>query len=259
VGSIKATNMAESTGSDFIEPFNEMFEAFEDIRGNLLFILKEIKTFRGMAEAQRSIREKCQEMHDGPFYDVRREFGELNEKLHPERCPPEPGRNPDPHVTLGFIINLTRGELANFDPLMERVSRQAHGSEGGTLMILLLESGTNMWNAWNRMYDAAEQIGDLWERRADALLLLKHGEDRAWPQESGKFRRFFQRPVSSGHSGQGSQPSNNHADVMSTVTTGQRPLQLIAVVPRSKCGLQRRRNSMRSHRSLARTSPHSAG
>jgi hypothetical protein len=62
-----------------------MFEAFQEIRGNLLFILREIETFRGMPEAQRSIRETCQEMHDGLFYDVLREFGELNEKLHPEQ------------------------------------------------------------------------------------------------------------------------------------------------------------------------------
>jgi hypothetical protein len=77
-------------------------------------------------------------MHHGLFWDVREEFRELNEKLHPERHARESGRSPDPRVTLERITNWTRAELAELHPLAERVRRYARGPERGTVVILLL-------------------------------------------------------------------------------------------------------------------------
>src|SRR5262245_43368998 len=139
----------KSTASNYAESVREIVQAFEEILDNVQYIQREIENCPASPEIRGAIRTACSKIDEGLFWDVRGEIDALREKLHLEEQT-DPGRNPDPRVTLNMITGWTGQEIDKLNPVIELL-RGSSGAEEKAVLILLVESGLNMWNAWDRM------------------------------------------------------------------------------------------------------------
>ena len=143
----------------FNEQIPKLYASLSEMAANIGYIRRGLPTLQMSDDIRDDIVQTC-EAFDSAFYDVRKEVRTHEDKLgmHPGEEPFDPGvTNPDPRVTMGFIISWLWNEIERLHDIVTRLADDSKGAADiGIVYTLVTESAVNILRVFATIKDTLE-------------------------------------------------------------------------------------------------------